>query len=233
MEENHLMEEVETTILTRSKCTGNNCIENIGKHSEYINRATEIKDDGKINFQEVLDNHFLQEETNKCRKCDEVRTITREITNSPEIMIIQTRGQQNGTKVNCEIKSQTRTAKIKVNGENVTYRIEGVIVHKGVETGNGHYVYNYIDDEGNWVQIDDHLIIRNDEVKSSNKDGTIFVLKRAETETNWSYETKSTTNQEMRSQIRNTSSNRTPENNTMKYSEVLNNPRNRTEEHRM
>ena len=75
---------------------------------------------------------------------------------------------------------------VKVNGEKVTYEITGVIIHTGKEAKSGHYVYNYIDDEGHWAQLDDDQIIRNDEVKKLNSEGSIFVLKKAKGPNPWS-----------------------------------------------
>lgn len=39
----------------------------------------------------------------------------------------------------------------------VTYNLIGVIIHIGTRIKNGHYVYSYKNDEGEWMVIDDDI----------------------------------------------------------------------------
>ena len=157
-------------------------------------RTSAFKDEGEINLQTVVNKYMLkmEGETGICDYCGEYRSERKEIVSCPETLLIQiNRAKEDGTKINCKIRSTGRKVELVVNGEIVTYETTGVIVHKGFVAEAGHYVYNYIDDNENWAQIDDHHIIRNDDVKADNKEGSIIVLKRAKSKENpWSSKTK-------------------------------------------
>ena len=83
------------------------------------------------------------------------------------------------TRINTKIRCPTGTVAIRDSKDQIViYNVVGVITHKG-GVKNGHYIYNhYVQEERKWLTIDDHRI-KFDDVKESNEQGTVFILKKS------------------------------------------------------
>ena len=182
-EDNKLMQNVETNLAVTTTCSNKICQHTL-KHDqiEYIIRTNNLKTNGTIELQDILDEYLCKEDFSECRRCGKMKKGTKEITKAPEKLIIQTeRVNLRLIKSNCEINCSTGQVEIHVNGELVKYGIEGVIIHRGAEAKSGHYVYNHYSGRNQqWMEIDDNKITYNNRVKQHNKEGYVFIFKKME-----------------------------------------------------
>ena len=87
------------------------------------------------------------------------------------------------TKIGCS----TGTVEIRENRQRkVPYYVSGVITHEGDVGVNGHYVCtHFVEDEKKWLTIDNHEVLNKDlkYIKETNEQGTIFILRKKESNT--------------------------------------------------
>ena len=103
------------------------------------------------------------------------------MTKAPQLLIIQTpRAANDQTKRKTKIPVPNNQILIRENGKEIKYTLNGVIIHKGEQSQNGHYVYNtFAAEEDRWIMIDDERV-NTDNVENQNEDGTVFILTKEE-----------------------------------------------------
>lgn len=187
--DNDLQKEVETTISHTITCSNKEC--NLKKqdlkNKEQIIIIDDLKNSNEISLQRIIDQTTYKEKSNRCVKCKSLGKETKKITQAPDKLVIQiNRTALNGAKIETAIKCSKREIYIWENERKLTYKVEGVIIHKGdrmtidkgEETQRGHYVYNhYIEDEDKWVQISNDEISLFD-MREENQKGVVFILKQ-------------------------------------------------------
>ena len=178
----NLESEVETTIAHATTCPNSkNCGMNRKEliSHEVINIVSDLQNVTEITLQQILRKITCKEKPIVCPKCKAVGHETKEIINAPKKLIVQVnRAVINGRKINTAITCKDREMYLEVNERKVRYKVTGAIIHLGHVTENGHYVYNYYDEEKEkWVQIDDDNISLFD-MREENRDATIFILKQ-------------------------------------------------------
>ena len=121
----------------------------------------------------------LKTEDIYCEKCLETAKVSFKIIKAPDILCVHyPRTFENGEKLETKIGSPN-SIQIQENQKNIEYEVKAIIIHKGTESGSGHYVCNVFNEEKNlWIQIDDHKIIEKRDIKEENQDGVIYLLKK-------------------------------------------------------
>ena len=179
-----LQKEVETTSTHTIKCSNSECSlrEQNFVIKEQIIIINDLKECNEVSLQQIVDQTTYNGKMHKCAKCQSEGRETKKIIQAPDKLLIQVnRATLNGAKIETAIKCSNREVYIWENGSKLRYEVEGVIIHKGTETQNGHYVYNhYIEGEDKWIQVNDKISLY--DMREENRNGAVFVLKHKRTD---------------------------------------------------
>ena len=177
-----LTNETQTSFIVTTKCTNKDCdiLSTQQREKNSINEIKSMFGIERVDMQSLIDNHLLKSEI-VCPNCHQTAKVEKKVEKTPNTMIVSVaRHTEEGQKIETTITNKTKSIIIYENDYPVHYGVTGVIVHKGNQGSNGHYIYNHFNDQS-WQQIDDHKItslLKPEE----NSQGTIFVLTKMKRE---------------------------------------------------
>ena len=175
--------ETETVFTRKAVCQNVNCeivskIERKKSNTNLIHSTHGIR---KIELQEVINNHLLQEEE-ICKQCHETTKVSKRIEKAPNTLVVSIpRHTEEGEKINTDICFGNKDAVIDIweKEEKLQYGIKGIIIHRGNQGLNGHYVYNHYNEKTKrWQQIDDHIITEGNNHATENKQGVVYIFRK-------------------------------------------------------
>ena len=173
-----LTNEFETTFIGTTICTNKECAVISSQHRERnsINEIQSIHGVERIDIQSLIDDHLLKDEI-VCPNCNQDAKVNKRVEKAPNtLMVCVARHTEEGEKIESTITNKNKSILIYENDKPVKYAVTGVIIHKGNQGSNGHYVYNHYDGKY-WHQIDDQTITALQKPEE-NSQGTIFILKK-------------------------------------------------------
>ena len=177
-----LTNETQTSFIVTTKCTNKDCdiLSTQQREKNSINEIKSMFGIERVEMQSLIDNHLLKSEI-VCPNCHQTAKVEKKVERTPNTMIVSVaRHTEEGQKIETTITNKTKSIIIYENDYPVHYGVTGVIVHKGNQGSNGHYIYNHFNDQS-WQQIDDHKItslLKPEE----NSQGTIFLLTKMKRE---------------------------------------------------
>lgn len=184
---NALKNETELVYTQETKCTNKDCeiLSTVQRRKSNTNPTSSTNGKEKILLQDLVENHFLKSEET-CNYCHQNTKITKRVERAPPTLILTVpRHTEEGVKINTKIGHNMKSITMYENEEHVEYGVSGVIIHRGSQGLNGHYIYNHFDPRtSSWKQIDDHLIRTGSEVAGENKQGVIFILTKLDRKRN-------------------------------------------------
>ena len=183
MESENIKNQVGSTMQVRKICINPHCPSASFKDTqkEYIH-TSQIPNKSTLNLQEIIDKYLMCDEPIVCLFCNEKGKETKKMEKAPKLLLIQVpRLKSENTRINTKIRCPTGTVAIRDSKDQIViYNVVGVITHAG-GVKSGHYIYNhYVQEERKWLTIDDHRIKFGD-VKESNEQGTVFILRKSPT----------------------------------------------------
>ena len=183
-----LKEQTEIYLKLTMKCHNNKCEalkSELRKITNLIHpEFTESTEHQEYTIQEILNKYMLENETKPCLSCNHLCEISKEIQIAPETIIIEIpKGAPLEAKRKSLVKDATKLIKISQNGDEIEYKVAGIVIHKGEETETGHYVMNrYNQSKEKWEQFDDHLIIHEKNFEKENEEGVLYILNKIKTQ---------------------------------------------------
>ena len=175
--------ETEVSFTLKAECTNRECelVSTTQRKKSNTNATSTTKGIDKIELQDLINEHLLRG-TEVCSACHQDSNITKEIEKAPNTLVIDIpRHTDEGEKIETEVVHSRDRIFIYEKEVKVEYQVVGVIIHRGNQGQNGHYIYNQYDYANRiWKQIDDNMIHIGNEYASENKQGTIFILRKLE-----------------------------------------------------
>ena len=191
-----LTNEIETSYVETMKCSNKDCtiLSTCTRRKSHTNEIHSMNGIDRIDIQNIIDEHLLEREI-VCPNCHETAKVHKKIEKAPNTLIISlSRHTEEGEKIETDVENRGESLIVYEGEQKVEYRVSGVIIHRGNQGQNGHYIYNHYNGK-EWVQMDDHIININRHPEE-NRQGAIFLLRKMNQEqlhdTNNPYEEKVT-----------------------------------------
>ena len=178
---------IQTIVNSSIECTNRQCKLQNKRNSvlENIIVTSQIPDESKLSLQQVIDGFTPQLGTRFKTQCDMCGKETEEscslLLPTPTIILQVDKVPRVGNKDEIEIyTNQTVTIPIYNSPGGQTYSVTDVIVHKGSQSSNGHYITTHFNDtENQWELLNNEKgrVLTEAEAHQINKHGILYVLK--------------------------------------------------------
>ena len=180
---------IQTIVHSVTECTNKKCKVKSKTNSvtESIIRTSAIPNETELSLQQVIDSFTPQLGTRYETVCNTCKGVAKETSSllmpPPSVIIHVDRVVEYEVKATINIHTnQTVNIPVYNSAERHQYHISDVIVHKGSQAKNGHYVTNHYNQESNqWEQLDNAKceILDDEEARKLNAQGVIYVLKES------------------------------------------------------
>lgn len=185
-EENHdLLTNITSTLQASKVCTKLTCKVPVETNtfSDMIITTSEIPNETSLSLQQVIDGFIPMFGTRYDTECEDCGADIEETSAlkhpSQTILLHVDRVPNVGQKVDIEIYTNQQVILPMYNGESSPYSVTDVIIHKGTNASNGHYITNHYNHHRcRWEQLNNEkgTVLSDDEAHILNKQGVIYVL---------------------------------------------------------